>query len=136
MVSEEADPEPKSKYEEIGVQVSPSVCDVKLQCSGVSINSRSKGKMFQKIIYHHKHFLLISGVQVSFKPECRDVGIQCSLYCNTSISTPKKTYPSHIFSDSDFSDIEVDKQLPNESYAPSSESFESYGHYLLVYSIY
>ena len=127
MVVEVTDPEPKSKFEEIGIQASPSMCDVKTQFSGYT---QSKGNIFQL----HKHFFyllfLIVGMQVIIKPECRDVGIQCSLHATTSVSTPKKQNLSHIvFSDSDISDIEADKHHHNQSYVPSSESCLSYAHF-------
>ena len=87
MVVEVTDPQPKSKFEEIGIQASPSTCDVKTQFSGYT---QSKGNIFQL----HKHFFyllfLIVGMQVIIKPECHDVGIQCSLHATTSVSTPKK----------------------------------------------
>ena len=114
------DPEPKSKFEEIAIQA---------QFSGYT-HSHSKGNIFQ----FHKHFFyllfLIVGMQVIIKPECRDVGIQCSLHAITSVSTPKKQNLSHIvFSDSDISDIEADKHHHNQSYVPSSESCLSNTHF-------
>ena len=65
------------------------------------------------------------GLQVVIKPAHHYVGVQCSLLTGThNISTPKKQVISQIaFSDSDLSDIEVDKQQHNQSYIPSSESF-------------
>ena len=83
MVVEVTDPEPKSKFEEIGIQASPSTCDVKTQFSGYT-HSHSKGNIIFQL---HKHFFyllfFIVGMQVNIKPECCDVGIQCSLHATT-----------------------------------------------------
>ena len=52
MVVEVTDPEPKSKFEEIGIQASPSTRDVKTQFSGYT-HSHSKGNIFEL----HKHII-------------------------------------------------------------------------------
>ena len=67
-------------------------------------------------------YLLFLGIQVLLKPTHHDVGVQCSLLTTTHISTPKKDLA---FSDSDLSDIEVDKQHHNLSYVPLDECYAS-----------
>ena len=67
------------------------------------------------------------GTQVCIKPALCDASVQCSLLPTTTrTSTPKKHVPSNIpFSDSDLSDIDVDRQYLDQStvsYIPSSES--------------
>ena len=66
------------------------------------------------------------GTQVCINTALRDASVQCSLPSTmTRTSTPKKYVPSNIpFSDSDLSDIDVDRQYLDQctvSYIPSSE---------------
>ena len=126
-----SDTEPVQK--EVGVQ---TTCTCKCMCGEVQIQPsrkvhfHSKGKKVTIRIFCYNRLINLfnilghTGIQVQLQPPCDEASVQCTLLKPTRTSTPTKlVFSSFAFSDSEPSDVDLDKQHQSISttYVPSSE---------------